>query len=1043
MKDSASFVAENLNRYFALGNPSGNNSTKALASIWGVELNEDSNNFVTSTQKSQPLVENISLPYGRTAPAGTSTTPRHPNGLGVTEDGEFFFTYQYRQALSYGGATHEFVDVWRYDSTKALGNDQAGNANPQRLVAGFDLGRSNSTPQQIVAGAYNPFDGAYYFGFYGGSGTVDNRIVELNLYKASKQNGEKEQWIAGTIGSAKLPVGNVTNATNGDFDFDAAGNLTFLLSGQGLKATAFIGTINSHDIQSADIGRPLTFEDFTTSKALTFSTGASGGQANGMVFARSGQMIVQSLKDQRMLNPNSLEETQAWTGFLQGNNLVAVTDLASFASPPTVRIDKNVKSRVDDQDQFTLSLGKGTSNQSITTNGIGTDTAAIGLQDRKLGPVGVYAGDEIGISESIALDSPSMDLSQYSQEFECVNESLDPSDAGYKITLTEKSGPLTRTFKVPSTPSGHWQGPQVVCTISNKAEVPRLKVEKFSDPESTKPVVEGQEVKYTLSFDNLQGTGTADDIEYTDYLGDVLDDAKFNAESLSVRDTTNPEKPILVNADFFAWFDETTQRLKISGAADGSGPAAVPAGKRYEVSYTVTVNPNLDDVGKPRENEGLNTAYAMRNFLVEGDAEIPDKCEPAGEGEPALCSEHSVKAWTVAKDSKPSDGARLHHGGNVYYSLEVQKTDPGYDLGGIVVTDDLTDVMRVAAWDPSAPSLAGTRNRGIHFLDENGAVVRMLDASSVPEPVFNGTDRWTLTTEPFDLKEGEARAEVWFAVKVGNPPQIAPNWLPEAPTPGTKFTNTVTAAAGEAEPEANQCRTGVPAGAIGGAADSCSVTHFIGSDYFTVRKDGRGTLDNGDTKNLQNLIGHEFELRTDVNGSMGGAPDFMCDAPSEPPAESGTETCARFYPIPNGAQAGRWRAEKVPAGTYWLLETKAPDAQRVSATETRKVTGVQLLAQPVKFVVGSEDDFGQLDIFKSGMTEFEGRCNPTNSPENIACVSPTGYLMVVKDPSLLPLPMSGGQGANLLTVGAAVLIAGGLAVGILWRRKRYGQQASA
>lgn len=1038
--DSQSFTSKNLNNYFSLANDTAApNSGPRLAHIRYVQMNENSDGFMTPGQ-SDWLASGMKLPYGRIKPPGTSgTVPRNANALGVTETGVFYFTNQYQQEPAPNNKAHEYIDVWQYDATKPKVEINSPNPNPARIISGVDLGATTNeaNPQQIVAGAYNPFDEAFYFGMYQQSGAGDKRQIELQIFKAAQSD---LGWDAGLVGRALTPEGTYLsldkNDTNGDFDFDASGNLTFLVSSQGNPSRSYLGTIDSEHLRTATIDSPVVFEDFTISQQLGFQTGNSTGQANGMVFARSGQLVVQASKNQHMLNPSTFGKTASTDPFPASGSPLTPTDLASFASPPTVRVIKDVVGRVKPADQFTLKLGKGEDYQSITTRGVGNDPTATGIQDQKLGPVGVYQGDELAISEVLAAGSSTSDLNLYSPHFKCVNTELAEDDPGYELKLTDSSVGFARTLKIPATLPGDWKGPQVECTITNS---PPIGVSKTSDPETGTPLVEGQEVTYTLAFDNRENRVDATDIAYTDHLGDVLDDADLDLSSLKVRDITDVENPRDVTEGFLAVFEEKSQTIKIAGSADGTGTATVPAAKKYALSYTVTVKANIDASNAPRENGAKTTAYKMANFLVADGAKVPETCDAPGEDEDPMCTEHLVKAWTITKDSKPSNGAQLHHGGNIYYNLEVKKTDPSYKIDGIVVTDDLSEVLRAADWDASAPVLDGTLARGIHMMDERGNVVRSLDASYVPAPVYNGTNKWTLETASFSLLPGEVSAQIWFAVKVGTPPQVTPHWLPESPAPGTRFTNRVSAAAGAREPEANQCRTGIAEGEIGGSAAACAVSHAVGSDYFTVRKDGRGTLENGETLNLQNLIGHEFELRADNNGSMGEVPDFMCTSPSTPPVPGSAESCARFFPIPEGAQAGRWRAERVPAGTYWLSETKAPTSQRVSATETRKVTGVQLLAEPIKFVVGEEAKFGQLDVFTPGTALFEKRCDPENSPTFIACVNPSGYLMIVRDPGLLPLPVSGGNGVSALTFGALLLIGGGIGAGYLWRRNRYAQ----
>ena len=76
-------------------------------------------------------------------------------------------------------------------------------------------------------------------------------------------------------------------------------------------------------------------------------------------------------------------------------------------------------------------------------------------------------------------------------------------------------------FTVP-TPTAGQTGQSILCTFTNSA--PRLVVAKSASPVSTTPVVEGQVVTYTLTFNN-SGGGQPATVNYTDNLSKVLDDA--------------------------------------------------------------------------------------------------------------------------------------------------------------------------------------------------------------------------------------------------------------------------------------------------------------------------------------------------------------------------------------------------------------------------------------------------------------------------------------------------------------------------------------
>lgn len=280
----------------------------------------------------------------------------------------------------------------------------------------------------------------------------------------------------------------------------------------------------------------------------------------------------------------------------------------------------------------------------------------------------------------------------------------------------------------------------------------------------------------------------------------------------------------------------------------------------------------------------------------------------------------------------------------------------------------------------------------------------------------------------------------------------------------------------------------------------CQVQHELSANYFTIRKDagGKGVLPYADDSfdpdptGLWNMIGHKFEVRDNIapgntmssypakalcrveydpysptswNGTFisGGTPDWGEASQTlakikqwnnehiDSPAQQ-RPLCATLYPISSGGQKGRWRSENLGAGDYWLLETQAPTQQtNTTATQTRSVAGVQLLAQPIAFRIwpeasgtavppGSQSYHGrsQLDVSPSGsFNDFAARCEPDAQVADrpTACVNPTGYLMLVKDVSPVALPFTGGHWFGPIALGGGVLLALALA-GIWWWRQR-------
>lgn len=153
-------------------------------------------------------------------------------------------------------------------------------------------------------------------------------------------------------------------------------------------------------------------------------------------------------------------------------------------------------------------------------------------------------------------------------------------------------------------------------------------------------------------------------------------------------------------------------------------------------------------------------------------------------------------------------------------------------------------------------------------------------------------------------------------------------------------------------------------------------------------------------------------------------------------------------------------------GEYWLVETKAPNQQaHTDATDgpPRPVPGVQLLAEPIAFVVWPEygdpnpvpgvghpqvyHGRAQLDVVPDGnfanVTNLVSRCIPggNGASRPVACVNPTGYLMLVKDAAPAKLPFTGGVWLGALAAGGAIVLVAAVA-GILWWRRRQTELAT-
>ncbi|GAA1590238.1 hypothetical protein GCM10009692_31940 [Leucobacter aridicollis] len=194
-----------------------------------------------------------------------------------------------------------------------------------------------------------------------------------------------------------------------------------------------------------------------------------------------------------------------------------------------------------------------------------------------------------------------------------------------------------------------------LCT-THPVDLPKLVVSKKANPASGESVVAGQDLTYTLTFDNSAGTAPAT-VKYTDDLTDVLDDAVVKTDPTASAAGLTPE------------LDGNT--LAINGT--------VPAGQTTTVSYVVTVNPDGE-----RGNEQLG------NFLFETGVDPPTTCEPGDD----TCTTHPVDEpdLTVSKSAAPATGEAVVAGDTVTYTLTFDNTD-GTAPAAVNHVDDLADVL--------------------------------------------------------------------------------------------------------------------------------------------------------------------------------------------------------------------------------------------------------------------------------------------------------------------------------------------------------------
>lgn len=949
--------------------------THSYAQILEGSYNGDSFQ-VSSSTRSGPRVE-VDVRDGR------NIKGRSVNALGVTPDGAFYYTVQNPE-----GVRSREYDIWKFTPESA---DITRGGSSEKIVSNG----SSPSPEAFVAGAVDPLSGDYFFGYYD-NGTGASGVISLTLYRHKVDSRSSEKVATFTTPRG---VNNGAESGNGDFAFNSEGDLIFIASAKkdrGVQNGTTVGTISA-DLLNQAIGGPNSRSYQLERGAVRNGLPLDGESAfNGIAFTEQGDIVVEQGQFNRVKNAITFDNL-----YPSATNLRAPgspTDLASCTSPPTLEVTKNVIERLKAADQFKLTAEwhEGENDKPQPLGSAITEGSLTGVQDESLGPIPIRSDAWYTITETGAAGA---NLADYSTTFAC-------AIGGENVGVKRLSDTSYRV-KYPKVTSG--QGESLKCEFTNGPMRPNLTVSKSADPTSGTAVSAQQQVTYSVKFDNSSGSAPAP-VAYTDHLADVLDDADWVAGPTFSGGTG-------VTA--------TAQDLEpASGAVTGTSPridfaGSVPARTSITATYTVKVKEYTD----PRTDTTGATDFDLRNSVTEQGQPLPPTCDPDG----GLCTVHPVQAWQVTKTAVPDGAVTVGRNGMVNYTLTVDKLGRNFDLQDVVVTDDLTDVMRAASWAPNAAANtdAGTKVWGLYFYDEDGKLVSEVTRpdptgtpptpewtqpgspefadieTAVPPPSLDAAaGTWTLQTAAFDMPKNVASAEVWFAVEAGVLP-AEPGWDPHPSAGGvvpngTEFTNSVTAAA--AEPPI-ACVAGDP-GTMDPAA--CEVSHTYTSPYFEVRKLSSERMPG--SNELYVLAGHEFELRADDQGRM---------SDSKP---GGSWT---FGPAASGPKQGMWQASNLPAGTYWLLETKAPTHQiRVDGSQ-EPVTGVQLLAEPIKFQVGDAANNNEIDVFAPDGS-LADRCLPAEGQQRTtACVNQAGAVMSVVDPKLVPLPMTGGPA--MLAASLAVL----------------------
>ncbi len=365
------------------------------------------------------------------------------NGLGIGSGGGPVYAYERTN-------NSRTVTMYKFDTTSGIWSNTGDTYNTNSSTNGGFTGA-------LVAGAVNLTDDTYMFGGFrtvdNGWGTNPRYEQRFQIWKYDPAANPKFTYL-GYVRTATQQNSDNFGSANGDMAFNSSGDL-FIVRGTG--GTTKVYTVAKDDLDNANQG---LINGSETDSVSTMD------DVNGVAFDADGRGFLGADSEIRSYD---MPEWEYIKTVVQESTprKYSGTDLASCSSPPTVEIEKYVVGRVNESDQFKLTLTMG-------TNQIGTATTAgqnTGIQDQR---ISTPARRNVNLTFG-ETGANGANLGQYATSWRCLLN-------GQEQPVWQSGTGTSGTIQIPT------DGEKVECRFYNSPLIANINIHKdVTDHEGNNP----------------------------------------------------------------------------------------------------------------------------------------------------------------------------------------------------------------------------------------------------------------------------------------------------------------------------------------------------------------------------------------------------------------------------------------------------------------------------------------------------------------------------------------------------------------------------